>query len=74
MIQMADPLIAAWGKAAAGPQPFMYMATNMVRIEGVKVPNDRRYLQAMLQVRNPRAPGGLRPVKRLAPCQIAPRT
>ena len=33
------------------PKPFIYFDTNIVRVEGVKVPNDKRYLQAMLQVR-----------------------
>ena len=48
---MADRLILTWETAAMIAKPFIYQDTNIVRVEGVKVPNDKRYLQAMLQVR-----------------------
>ena len=39
-----------WPMTSPYPQPFMFIDAPKVRIEGVKVPNDRRYLQAMIQV------------------------
>jgi hypothetical protein len=52
---MAQQLIEAWESVGTEAWPFMFMvAAPQARVEGVKVPNDRRYLQAMLQVR--RAP------------------
>jgi hypothetical protein len=39
-----------WEFERQPPQPFMWLEMNMVRVEGVKLPNDRRFLQSMLQV------------------------
>lgn len=51
-IEQAEMLMSLWDIEGLVSQPFMFMeALRQIRVEGVKVPNDRRFLQAMLQVR-----------------------
>ena len=48
----AEALMALWDVEKLPRQPFVVEPPigQQIRVEGVKVPNDRRYLQAMLQV------------------------
>lgn len=49
-VELANRLMSLWPIHTPYKMPFMYIDIPMVRLEGVKLPNDRRYLQAMLQV------------------------
>eukprot|EP00873_Tetraselmis_striata_P038282 jgi/Tetstr1/458546/TSEL_044949.t1 len=54
IVQLGDELVTRlmdlWEIERQPPQPFMWLEMSLVRVEGVKIPNDRRFLQAMLQV------------------------
>ena len=46
--EMASRLMSCWDQ---NPQPFMFLDVTDVMIEGVRIPNDKRFLRTMLQVR-----------------------
>ncbi len=45
---MARRLIGLWDPQ---PQPFMFLDATNVKVEGVRIPNDKRFVRTMLQVR-----------------------
>ena len=46
--EMANRLMSLWDPQ---PQPFMFLDVKDITVEGVRIPNDKRFLRTMLQVR-----------------------